>query len=129
MSADEKQRIGPHAEAGFTPVDVLKEAEKGDSIELDMQFYDAPFEILSGTVRSATVQDADDDGRMRLKNIHVDTTGEFESLVVNVEFDTKSAHAIVAGDVRFTRYDSDEYEFRELEDLAMCELVREGGDV
>ncbi|MDS0280035.1 hypothetical protein NDI85_19815 [Halomicroarcula sp. S1AR25-4] len=121
----EKQRIGPHAEAGFRPVDVLQQAEKGDTIELELDFYEAPFEFLSGTVRSANVDDADDDGRMQLKNVHIDTTGEFESVVINVKFDTKSSYASVVGDIRFTRYDSDEYEFRELDDLAMCELVRE----
>lgn len=121
----EKQRIGPHAETGFRPVDVLQQAEKGDTIELELDFYEVPFEFLSGTVRSVNVDDADDDGRMQLKNVHIDTTGEFESVVINVKFDTKSSYASVVGDVRLTRHDSDEYEFRELDDLAMCEIERE----
>lgn len=128
MSANESERIDPHAEAGFRPVDVLAEAEMGHSIELELDFYDGSFEFISGTVQAANTQDADDEGRMRLKNIHIDPDGEYESLVINVKFDTKSAYAIVAGDVRFTRYGSEEYDFRQLDDLAMCEFIRWGGD-
>lgn len=125
MSANENERIAPHAEAGFGSVDVLAEAEMGHSIELELDFYDGSYEFISGTVQSVNTEDADDEGRMRRKNIHVNPDGEYESLVINVEFDTKSAHATVVGDVRFTKYDSDEYDHRELDDLAMCELVGE----
>ncbi|WP_135306312.1 hypothetical protein [Haloarcula amylovorans] len=124
MSA-EKQRIGPHDEAGFAPVDVLEQAEKDDRIELEMQFYDGSFEFLSGTVDSATVKDTSDDGRMQLKNVHVDTAGDYEAVVINVHFDPESAHNLITDDVRFTPQGGDEYEFRELENLANCELVRE----
>jgi len=56
MSANESERIAPHAESGFGPVDVLAEAEMGHSIELELDFYDGSYEYISGTVQAVNTE-------------------------------------------------------------------------
>lgn len=76
--SDDIERIAPHAEAGFTPVDVLKQAQKGDRIYLEMDFYDAPFEFVRGSVVNVIENPDDDDGRMIRKTIQVEGSGDIE---------------------------------------------------
>lgn len=128
-TADDTKTIAPHAESGFGPVDVLKEAEDGDKIYLEMDFYDAPFESVRGDVVNTIEQDADD-GRMVNKTIQVEGTGNIEMVNLGVKYDTRSAHVSLREHVRFVKRSEPDYIHNKIDDLAMCELERdvsEGG--
>jgi hypothetical protein len=123
----ETRTIGPHDESGFAPADVLKEAEKGDEIYLEMDFYDLPFESVKGTVANV-IEQPDDDERMVRKTIQIESTGQNEMVNLGLKYDTMSAYVSLRERVRFVKRSEDDYVFGELDDLSMCELTREVGE-
>lgn len=123
------ETIGPHAESGFGPVDVLEQAEQGDDIHLEMDFYDGPFETVDGVVENIT-ETVQDDGRYTLKQIYVDSDSEDIDLVnIDVLSDRQSAYVTVQGDVELKYRDDRGWQSYEIDDLAMCELERETDDL
>lgn len=126
-TADDTETIAPHAESGFSPVDVLKEAEDGDQIYLEMDFYDAPFESVRGTVVN-TIENEGDDEQMVKKTIQVDAGGSIEMVNLGVTYDTRSAHVSLREEVRLVKRDEPDYIHNQIDDLAMCELERDVGD-
>ncbi|WP_276257178.1 hypothetical protein [Halomontanus rarus] len=123
------ETIGPHAESGFGPVDVLEKAEQGDDIHLEMDFYDGPFETVDGVVENITETEQDDD-RYTLKQIYVDSDSEGVDLVnIDVLSDRRSAYVTVQGDVELKYRDDRDWQSYEIDDLAMCELERGTDDL
>jgi len=66
--------IAPDDKAGFSAADVLKQAEKGDGIELEMEFRDRPFEVVRGDVVNVVEESIETDRMVRKtsRSIHVE---------------------------------------------------------
>ncbi len=119
--------IAPDDKAGFSATDVLKQAEEGDEIELEMEFQDRPFEVVRGDVMNVVEESIETD-RMIRKTVQVDSRGSTEEATVQVEYDTQSANVTVCQSVRFVKRGADDYVFGNLDELVHAELSKNGDD-
>lgn len=122
--SSDKTIIGPGSESGFSPRDVLNEAEEGDEIYLEMEFHDHKFERGRGTVANV-IEESVETERMARKTFQIEGVGENEMVNIALESDTESAYVTLREQVRFVKRGVEDYVFGELDDLTMCELRRE----
>lgn len=85
-ASSDKTIIGPGPEAGFSPRDVLKEAERGDEIYLEMEFHDHKFERGRGTVVNVIEESIETD-RMVRKTLQIEGVGENEMVNIALEYE------------------------------------------
>lgn len=123
-SAADVERLAPHGESGFSSVDVLEQAEEGDSAVVEMDFYDAAGIVsVNGTVTSVFDNSRDDD-RHRVKHVTIeghDGTGT----TLSVLSDTMSAHNQLLEDVELQEIGQEKESVHKIDDLALCELERD----
>ena len=119
------ETIGPHAESGFSPTDVLAEAQQGDSIDLEIQTYDGPFVDVAGRVENISDDDGgvvDDPRSARRVFVDVRDDSDVDLLKLELTYDPNSAY-VLAHDVEVLDTDG-EWSHYEIDDLSMCELER-----
>jgi len=121
-TSTETETISTHDEAGYGPRDVLTDAEEGDDIFLEMEFYDHPFESIRGTVANI-IESETAYGELSKKTVQVDTSGEIE--MVNLSVLYSAGCVFIRDEIRFVKRDEDDYVFVELDCLNHCELERE----
>ncbi|OLZ39113.1 hypothetical protein A6E15_19305 [Natrinema saccharevitans] len=124
------ETIGPHAESGFSPGDVLAEAQQGDRIDLEIQVYEGPFIDATGRVKSVEDDDggiAEDPKQARtvavdVRDVDVVGCGVPDRLELELSHDPNSAYAVVH-DLEVLDIDGERTHYA-IDDLANCVLER-----
>lgn len=121
----ETTTITPDDEAGFTPTDVLEDAEEGDSIYVNFDLPNVPkIEGVQGDVDEISVEEFDDED-LREKKIVIDVDDpDKEGLILWVHSSTTSAYNYIVEKVDIREADEQDWETYDIGHFDYAELTR-----